>query len=41
LKLALVAGAVVFLPSFAGEFICKTGPDRDSDFFYAAIQYTF
>jgi hypothetical protein len=26
---------------FAGEFIRKTGPSKDSDFFYAAIQYTF
>jgi hypothetical protein len=24
-----------------GEFIRKTGPSRDSDFFYTAIQYTF
>jgi hypothetical protein len=26
---------------FTGEFIRKTGPSKDSDFFYAAIQYTF
>jgi Alginate export len=26
---------------FAGEFIRKTGPSKDSDFFYTAIQYTF
>jgi hypothetical protein len=26
---------------FPGEFIRKTGPSRDSDFFYGAIQYTF
>jgi hypothetical protein len=26
---------------FTGEFIRKTGPSRDSDFFYGAIQYTF
>jgi len=26
---------------FAGEFITKTGKDRDSDFYYLAIQYTF
>jgi hypothetical protein len=26
---------------FAGEFIQKTGPSKDSDFFYAAAQYTF
>jgi hypothetical protein len=26
---------------FTGEFIRKTGPARDSDFFYTAIQYTF
>ena len=26
---------------FTGEFIRKTGPSRDSDFLYTAIQYTF
>jgi hypothetical protein len=26
---------------FAGEFIRKTGPSRDSDFLYGALQYTF
>ena len=26
---------------FTGEFIRKTGPSNDSDFFYTAIQYTF
>ncbi len=26
---------------FPGDFIEKTGPDKDSDFFYTAIQYTF
>jgi alginate export protein len=26
---------------FTGEFIRKTGPSKDSDFFYTAIQYTF
>ncbi len=26
---------------FTGEFIRKTGPSRDSDFMYGAIQYTF
>jgi Alginate export len=26
---------------FPGEFIRKTGPSKDSDFFYAAIQYIF
>jgi len=26
---------------FTGDFIEKTGRDRDSDFFYVAIQYTF
>jgi len=26
---------------FTGEFIRKTGPSRDSDFLYGAIQYTF
>ena len=26
---------------FTGEFIRKTGPSKDSDFLYTAIQYTF
>ena len=26
---------------FTGEFINKTGPHKDSDFFYTALQYTF
>ena len=26
---------------FTGEFLRKTGPSEDSDFFYAAAQYTF
>ncbi len=26
---------------FTGDFIEKTGPDKDSNFFYTAIQYTF
>jgi Alginate export len=26
---------------YTGEFIHKTGPDKDSDFFYTALQYTF
>jgi hypothetical protein len=26
---------------FTGEFIQKTGPSKDSDFFYTALQYTF
>jgi hypothetical protein len=26
---------------FAGEFIRKTGKDKDSDFYYLAVQYTF
>jgi len=26
---------------FTGEFITKTGKDKDSDFYYVAIQYTF
>ena len=26
---------------FTGEFISKTGKDKDSDFYYLAIQYTF
>ena len=26
---------------FTGEFIRKTGKDRDSDFYYLAIRHTF
>jgi hypothetical protein len=26
---------------FTGEFLRKTGPSKDSDFFYTAMQYTF
>ncbi len=26
---------------FPGDFIKKTGPSKDSDFFYTAVQYTF
>ena len=26
---------------FTGEFIDKTGQDKDSDFYYVAIQHTF
>ena len=26
---------------FTGDFINKTGKDKDSDFYYAALQYTF
>ena len=26
---------------FTGEFIRKTGPSRDSDFLYGAVQFTF
>jgi hypothetical protein len=26
---------------FTGDFIRKTRPSKDSDFFYSAIQYTF
>jgi hypothetical protein len=26
---------------FTGEFINKTGPHKDSDFYFAALQYTF
>ncbi len=26
---------------FTGDFIKETGTSKDSDFFYAAIQYTF
>jgi Alginate export len=26
---------------FTGEFISKTGKDKDSDFYYVALQYTF
>src|SRR2546425_6674667 len=34
-------GYVGYSHFFTGEFISKTGKDKDSDFFYAAIQYTF
>jgi Alginate export len=34
-------GYVGYSHFFTGEFIRKTGPSNDSDFFYAAIQYTF
>jgi len=27
--------------AFTGEFIDKTGKNKDSDFYYVAIQYTF
>jgi hypothetical protein len=26
---------------FTGEFINKTGPHKDSDFYYVALEYTF
>ena len=26
---------------YAGEFLHKTGPDNNSNFFYVALQYTF
>ena len=34
-------GYVGYSRFFAGEFIRKTGPAKDSDFLYSAIQYTF
>lgn len=34
-------GSAGYSHFFAGDFIRKTGPSRDSDFFYAAMQYTF
>ncbi len=34
-------GYVGYSHFFPGEFIRKTGPSRDSDFLYSAIQYTF
>jgi len=34
-------GSVGYSHFFPGEFIRKTGPSRDSDFFYSALQYTF
>ena len=34
-------GYVGYSHFFSGEFIRKTGPSRDSDFLYSAIQYTF
>ena len=38
LWLAVIAGVALH---FTGEFINTTGPHKDSDFFYAALQYTF
>jgi alginate export protein len=34
-------GYVGYSHFFPGEFIRKTGPSRESDFLYSAIQYTF
>jgi hypothetical protein len=34
-------GYVGYSHFFAGDFIRDTGPGRDSDFFYTALQYTF
>jgi Alginate export len=34
-------GYVGYSHFFAGEFIDRSGPGRDSDFFYRAVQYTF
>jgi hypothetical protein len=34
-------GYVGYSRFFTGDFIRKTGPAKDSDFFYAAMQYTF
>jgi hypothetical protein len=34
-------GSVGYSHFFPGEFIRKSGPSRDSDFFYSALQYTF
>ena len=34
-------GYVGYRHFFTGEFIRKTGPSKDSDFFYTAIQYIF
>jgi hypothetical protein len=34
-------GYVGYSHFFTGEFINTTGPHKDSDFFYAALQYTF
>ena len=36
-----VLGYAGYSHFFTGEFIRKTGPDKDSDFLYAALQYTF
>jgi len=36
-----VLGYAGYSRFFAGEFIDKTGPDKDSDFYYVALQYTF
>ena len=34
-------GYVGYSHFFTGEFLSKTGKDKDSDFLYAAVQYTF
>jgi len=36
-----VLGYTGYSRFFTGEFISKTGPDKDSDFYYVALQYTF
>jgi hypothetical protein len=36
-----VLGYAGYSHFFAGEFIRKTGRDKDSDFYYVALQYTF
>jgi hypothetical protein len=34
-------GSAGYSHFFTGEFIRKTGPNKDSDFLYALMQYTF
>jgi hypothetical protein len=36
-----IQGYACYSHFFTGEFISKTGKDKDSDFYYVAIQYTF
>jgi len=36
-----VLGYAGYSRFFTGEFVRKTGPDKDSDFYYVALQYTF
>jgi hypothetical protein len=37
----LVTGYEGYSRFFVGDFIRETGPSRESDFLYGALQYTF